>query len=306
MNIAITGASGFIGQYLGHALKCDGHRVIALTRSDFALGDDHLADKINGSQVVINLAGAPINRRWTEAYKRDILSSRVETTKLLVNAMEKLSLRPELFISTSAIGAFSSIGNYTESDTPNATDFLGKVSMQWEAEASRAKQLGVNTKIFRLALVLGHEGGLMKQLMLPFRLGLGGPLGDGKQHFSWIHIDDLVNAYFYVIKHQQSSDIFHLCAPNPITNQVFTQTLGAVLHRPTLFRVPGRLLKLIYGEGSEVMLSGQSVTSSRLTESGFFFRFPDITSALYSIVDDASNDNTGSRLNSSLNSTKTG
>lgn len=300
MKIAITGASGFIGQHVTRAFKREGHRVTLLGRGDFNLGVDHLANTINGSKVVINLAGAPINRRWSDDYKQEILVSRIQTTTMLVAAMEKLNQRPDHFISTSAIGAFDSLGSYTESDIPNASDYLGEVAKQWEAVAIRANQLGITTQIFRFGLVLGHDGGLMKQLLVPFKLGLGGPLGDGQQHFSWIHIDDLVSAYFYVIKHQQSSGFFHLCAPKPITNQAFIQTLGVALHRPTLFRVPGILLKLIYGEGSEVMLSGQSVTSSRLSESGFSFRYPDITSAIYAIVDADANKKTACPLNSSL------
>ncbi|TVO77913.1 TIGR01777 family oxidoreductase [Sedimenticola selenatireducens] len=305
MKIAITGATGFIGQHLTRAFKSEGYHMIQIGRNDFAQGTDYLVDKIRGVQVLINLAGAPINRRWTAAYKREISASRVETTKQLVDAIETLSHEPgkpvpEQFISTSAIGAFDCEGHYTEADTPNANDFLGEVSKQWEAEAKRAITFGVPTNIFRFGLVLGQDGGLMKQLMLPFKLGLGGPLGDGQQHFSWIHIDDLVGAYFFIIKHQPNADMFHLCAPNPVTNERFTQTLGKALHRSTRFRVPGLFLKLVYGKGSEVMLSGQSVTSSRLTESGFCFRYPDITSAICALVDESAHPRTEADLDRSI------
>jgi uncharacterized protein (TIGR01777 family) len=144
--------------------------------------------------------------------------------------------------------------------------------------------LGVRTLIFRFALILGHDGGLMKQLLIPFRLGLGGPVGDGSQHFSWIHIDDLVNVYLFALEHRKMSGIYHLCAPNPVTNLGFTRTLGAALHCHTLFRVPELLLKLIYGEGAEVMTSGQMVVSERLPESGFLFRYAGLDSAVAEIV----------------------
>lgn len=300
MKIAMTGVSGFIGQHLAHALKCDNNTIIEITRTDLTLGAEHIARKICGAKVVINLAGAPINRRWSEAYKQEILSSRIDTTRMLVDAMEKMTQRPEQLISTSAIGAFSSHGSYTEADEPNATDFLGDVSRQWETEALRAKQLNIKTTLFRFGLVLGHDGGLIKQLMQPFKFGLGGPIGNGQQHFSWIHIEDLINAYHYIIKHSQSDDVFHLCAPNPTTNAGFTQALGKALHRPTLFRVPGLFLKLVFGEGSEVMLSGQSVTSSRLSACGFSFRYPDITSALCAIVDTDANKQSAHNLARSL------
>jgi uncharacterized protein (TIGR01777 family) len=138
--------------------------------------------------------------------------------------------------------------------------------------------------IFRFALVLGHGGGLMKQLSTPFRLGLGGPMGNGAQHFSWIHINDLIGAHLLALENPQMSGVYHLCAPNPVTNLDFTKALGAALHRPTPFRVPELLLKLAYGEGAEVMTSGQQVVSERLPESGFRFRYPELDSALGEIV----------------------
>ena len=173
------------------------------------------------------------------------------------------------------------------------------MSKDWEAAASEAEALGIRTLIFRFALVLGHDGGMIKQLLLPFRLGLGGPVGDGSQHFSWIHIDDLVNAYTLALDNQAMSGTYHLCAPNPVSNSDFTRTLGAILHRPTLLRVPGLLLKAAFGEGAEVMTSGQWVISKRMPEAGFSFRYPELAEALRAIVQQSQAD---SRLSGKLSS----
>ncbi len=284
MKIVITGSTGFIGKHLLSGLQQRGHQIVPVGRRELNQSAEYLASLISGSDVVVNLAGAPINKRWTSSYKQEIVSSRLDTTRLLVDAMRLLEQPPATFISTSAIGAFSSQGQYTETDSPDATDFLGQLSKDWEAAANAAKTLGIRTLIFRFALVLGHDGGLIKQMLLPFRLGLGGPVGDGSQHFSWIHIDDLVNAYFLALDNQEMSGVYHLCAPNPVSNLDFTRTLGTILHRPTLFRVPGLLLEMAFGEGAEVMMSGQRVISERLPATGFSFRYPDLAGALQAIV----------------------
>jgi len=284
MKIAMTGSTGFIGQRLLRTLELRGDKVVPIGRRELSRGTQHLAACLSGCDAVINLAGAPINKRWTAAYKSEIRGSRIATTQRLVKAMEQVDKPPQTFISTSAIGAFDTRGRYTEADAPNADDFLGRVSKDWETAARGAEPLGVRTLIFRLGLVLGDSGGLMKQLLLPFRLGLGGPVGDGTQHFSWIHIDDLVNAYLQALDDRQWRGVYHLCAPNPVTNLEFTRSLGSILHRPTLFRVPGLMLQLAFGEGAEVMTSGQSVVSERLTGEAFRFRYPDLDSALENIV----------------------
>ncbi len=284
MKIALTGASGFVGSHLSIALKRQGHQVVALSRFDFNQSVSHLTRQLQGCDAVINLAGEPVNRRWTEQYKRAMVSSRVETTRLLVRAMEALEIRPKTFISTSAIGAYDDRGRYTEYDPPNAEDFLGRLAKDWEQAAREAEALGMRTLIFRLALVLGPDGGLLKQLLTPFRMGLGGPIGDGQQAFSWIHIDDLVDAYLFALKEPQLDGVFHLCAPKPVTNGIFSRLLGRVLHRPALFRIPYTMLKLMFGEAAGVMISGQWVVSKRLPDSGFQFRFPELEMALEDLV----------------------
>jgi uncharacterized protein len=284
MKIAISGASGFVGSHLSSALKRHGHTLVPLTRSHFNRGLIGLTEAIEGCDAVINLAGAPINRRWTANYKRILRSSRIETTRLLVQAMAQIEHRPHTFISISAIGAFDDAGHYSEEDSPNATDFLGRLSCDWESAARQAEALGVRTLVFRFALVLGPDGGLMKQLLTPFRMGLGGPIGDGSQAFSWVHIDDLVDAYLFALKSTTLQGVFHIAAPKPVTNLAFTRTLGDALHRPTLLRVPHTLLKLIFGEGASVMSSGQWVISKRLPEQGFQFRYADLKLAIDDLV----------------------
>jgi uncharacterized protein (TIGR01777 family) len=282
MNIALSGSSGFVGSHLAQALEQAGHRVARLGRADFAAGSQALAAKIQGVQAVIHLAGEPISKRWTPEYKQRLISSRVDTTRSLVQAMQ--AAPPSLFISTSAIGAFGQQRCYTEEDAPDARDFLGQLSKDWEAEALAAEALGVRTLIFRLGLVLGHDGGLMKQLLPPFMLGLGGPVGSGRQHFSWIHIDDLVAAYLHALSQEQMRGVYHLCAPNPLSNAEFSRQLGQVLRRPALLPVPPPLLKLAFGEGADVMCSGQCVRSARLEPAGFSFQYPQLRQALTAVV----------------------
>mgnify|MGYP003957744203 CR=1 FL=1 len=291
MKIAITGSTGFVGKHLGSRLERDGHLIVPLGREYFNGSTDVLAKRLEGCDVVINLAGEPISRRWTGDYKQRMYNSRVQVTRKLVAAMAQLQTKPVTFISTSAIGAFKATGKYTEADTPNADDFLGRLSRDWEEEAMQANDLGVRTLIFRFGLVLGPDGGMMKQLLPPFCLGLGGPVGDGKQAFSWVHIDDLVRAYVHALTSAEMDGVYHLCAPNPDTNAGFTRILGEVVHRPTWFRVPGLALKLAFGEGASVMTSGQRVVSNRLQQAGFDFCYPTLPLALPNIVEQARKSN---------------
>lgn len=284
MIISITGATGFVGTHLYQALVQAGHQLILLGRHDVQQETAQLASQLQGCQAVINLAGENISRRWTAKYMTAIYNSRVLTTRALVSAMQLMDEKPTCFISTSAIGAFDSEGDYGESDPPNATDFLGRLSHDWEVSAMAAESLGIRTLIFRLGLVLGRDGGMMKQLLPPFRLGLGGPIGDGSQPFSWIHIDDLIRAYLLALGQQEMSGVYHLCAPDSMTNRQFTKTVGKVLHRPTLLPVPRLLLRLLFGKGAEVMTSGQTLHSERLSSAGFNFKYATVEHALIEIT----------------------
>ncbi|AKH19164.1 TIGR01777 family oxidoreductase [Sedimenticola thiotaurini] len=284
MKIAITGATGFIGRRLCTALNSAGHQLIQLGRQALQDDIDRLAGQLQGCDAIINLAGENIGRRWSEAYMQALYDSRVLTTRALVEALSRLEQRPGLLISTSAMGAFDSLGRYSESDPPNAGGFFGRLTRDWEAAALQAETLGVRTLIFRLSLVLGRDGGMMKQLLLPFRLGLGGPIGDGSQPFSWIHIDDLVRAYSFALAQPEMGGIYHLSAPDSTTNRQFTRTLGRQLHRPALLPVPLFMLKLRFGQGAEALASGQYLISERLPEAGFHFQYDTLAKALQEIT----------------------
>ncbi len=282
MKIALSGSSGFVGSHLSLALQQSGHSLVRLGRADFALDPAQLAARIEGCDAVIHLAGETISKRWSTEYKARMVSSRVDTTSKLVAAMAQT--RPRLFISTSAIGAFRQQRCYTEEDIADAQDFLGQLSKDWEQEALESEALGIRTLIFRLGLVLGHDGGLMKQLLPPFLLGLGGPVGSGQQHFSWIHVDDLVQAYLHALSQESMQGIYHLCAPDPVSNAEFSRQLARVLRRPALLPVPPALLRLAFGEGADVMCSGQCVRSVRLEPAGFTFAYPRLPEALAAVV----------------------
>jgi uncharacterized protein (TIGR01777 family) len=289
MRVAITGATGFVGTHLVSALSRQGDEVVPIGRAELRGDSRQLAELLSGCVFVINLAGAPINRRWTPAYKKEIRSSRIDTTRALVSAMARLEERPGTLISASGIGAFDSARRYSEADLPNATDFLGQLSLDWEAAAQEAEALGVRVIIMRFAVVLGRDGGMMKQVLPPFRFGLGGPIGNGRQHFSWVHIDDLVAAILHASDKLQMSGVYHVSAPNPVSNRDFARALGKAVRRPAVLPMPTPMLKLAFGEGADVMTSGQCVVSERLPESGFKFRYPRIDQALSEIVSTASN-----------------
>ena len=203
MNIAMSGATGFIGSHLTKAFEGRGWTVIPLRRNDFEGDETLLVQKIEGADVVVNLAGATIAARWTEEYKKIICSSRIGITRRIVETMSRAGKKPGLFISTSAVGIYDTKGVYTEQDTHYAGDFLGRLAVDWERAALGAESAGVRTVIFRFGVVLGRNGGALKKMLVPFRLGLGGVIGDGTQPFSWVHIDDLVRAFFEAIAHRK-------------------------------------------------------------------------------------------------------
>lgn len=287
MKIAITGATGFVGSHLCRKLVNDGHQLIRLGRRDIQAGAEQLSQQLQGCDALLNLAGENIARRWTQRYKQALYDSRVLTTRTLVQAMQRLEKRPALFISTSAMGAFDSEGRYRESDPPNAQGFFGQLTRDWELAAHGAENLGVRTLIFRFSLVLGRDGGLMKQLLPPFRLGLGGPVGDGSQPFSWIHIHDLVRSYGFALEHPGMEGVYHLSAPELVTNREFAQALGRQLHRPALLAVPLFMLRLRFGEGAEALASGQYLISDRLPDAGFHFQYDSLAKALAEITSES-------------------
>lgn len=280
MKIAMSGATGFIGTYLSGAFGREGWSVVPITRKELGGTAEGLRGLIDGADVIVNLAGAPIIKKWTPTYKKELYRSRVDTTRTIVSALESLKTGPRAFISASAIGIYGTEGTHTEEKHSLADDFLGSLARDWESAALEARKLDIRTIIFRFGVVLGREGGALQSMLPPFRAGIGGTIGDGKQPFSWVHIEDLSRAFIAAIKDERFGGIYNLTSPNPATNRVLTKTLGRILKRPTLFRVPAFVLRAQFGEGAQVLTKGQRVIPQRLMESGFEFEFPDLEAAL--------------------------
>jgi uncharacterized protein len=280
MQVSISGATGFIGKELIRKFSNEGWTFNIIDRHAFALPDEEFCSKkIEGSDVVINLAGANISRRWSEAYKKELIDSRILTTRKIANAIIHTKKRPALFISNSGIGIYTQTGCHTEESPDLADDFMGNLCKDWEKEAFSAKG-DTRVVVSRTGIVLGDTGGAMKTMFPIFNYGLGGMIGTGRQAFSWIHIADLVNAYNFVIENKNINGIINAVAPNPVTNKYFTKTFGKVLRQPAIMKVPVFALKMVYGEGAEALASGQTVLPEKLLRNNFEFKFPAIEKAL--------------------------
>ena len=276
--ISITGASGFVGSNLISHFLDQNYNVIAIKREEIH-DDKKLLEIISKSDIVVNLAGATILNKWTPTYKELLYSSRIKTTQKIVNAINSLENKPELFISTSAIGIYDHRDTYDEEGN-YANDFLSKLCQKWEETAKKA-----NTKvsIFRLGVVLGHKGGAFAKMIKPFRLGFGGHIASGNQAFSYIHIEDLLRAYSFVIQNNISST-FNLTSPKPTTNLGLTRVLSKAVRKPALLPLPEFVLKFIYGEGAVILTNGQDVIPKRLLSLGFKFKYNDIEETIENLV----------------------
>ncbi|WP_321311807.1 TIGR01777 family oxidoreductase [Halarcobacter sp.] len=280
--IAITGSSGFVGTSLKSFFSNIGFNVRGIKREELK-DSQKLIDIVENSQFIINLAGANIINRWTDSYKKLLYTSRIDTTKAIVEAMKNAKVKPELFISTSAVGIYNNKSCYKEDEVEYSDDFLANVCKEWETEALKANEFGIRTAIFRFGIVLGNGGALSK--MLPaFKFGLGGNIGDGKQYFSFIHIEDLLRAYNHVYENKELDGVFNLAAPISTTNEGLTKALGKVLHRPTFFTVPQFMLNLIFSEGAKVLTDGQCAIPQRLLDNGFKFKYASIENSLKNLV----------------------
>lgn len=271
--IAITGASGFVGTSLKKYFSALGYKIVPISR-DILNDNKKLEETLNQTVIVINLAGANIINRWSESYKKLLYSSRIETTSKIVNAINSVQNKPKLLISTSAVGIYDNKTSYDENGS-YSNDFLSNLCQDWEKEAKKAKNETTKVSIFRFGIVMGKDGGALQKMITPFKLGLGGTIGDGKQAFSYIHIEDLLNAYKFVIENE-FEDTFNLTAPVPTTNKGLTQALGKTLKRPTILPVPQFVLNIIFSEGARVLTDGQSAIPKKLLDLGFKFRFKTI------------------------------
>lgn len=279
MRVTILGASGFIGRRLGAALRARGDTVVEGSLRDPA----RAAQASGGSDVVVNLAGAPVSVRWTDEAKREILRSRVDLPRAYLDALADVSDRPKAYVSGSAIGYYgtSLTATFTETSPPG-DDFLARVCEAWEAAADRAAALGMRVAKVRTGLVMGPEGGVLGKLLPLFRLGLGGVIASGRQWQSWIHVEDEVGILEHAI--DGADGVLNASAPNPVTNRDFTRALGRAVGRPTLFPVPAFAGKLLFGEGAMMLNEGQRVLPERTVACGYVFRHPDLDEALRSLV----------------------
>lgn len=291
MRILITGSSGFVGAALQSQLRQSGHQVYSLVRSREKSGGEAIfwsplqgeieRDKLEEIDAVIHLAGEPVVGRWTEKKKAKIYDSRVKGTQFLVETLASLTHPPEAFISASAIGYY---GDREEEvlteDSTKGTGFLANVADDWEKASAPLAEKGIRVASMRIGLVLGRQGGALQRMLLPFKLGLGGILGSGKQWVSWITIDDLVGAFHHVLMDEQASGAYNVVAPEPVTNYTFTKALGKALKRPTLFPVPAFVMRLIFGEMADGILLGSTrVKPARLMQGGYAFKHGEIAAA---------------------------
>lgn len=284
MKIAISGSSGYIAKNLIPLLETAGHAVIRIKRSELG-AVDQLTEILLDTDVVINLAGAPILCRWTASNKNEILRSRIDSTRNIVFAINQLTAehRPKLFISASAIGIYSPNMIHTEDSTSFSNDFVAEVVKNWE-NASDDLNPDVRKVIFRIGLILGKEAKTIQNLLPLFKLGLGGKIGNGKQPFPFVHIQDVINAIIWSIQNTQPQGIYNLAAPENIDNKTFTKTLANHLKRPAIFTVPAFILKFVLGEASTLLLQSPQVYPEHLIKEGFKFTFPDINTTIREIT----------------------
>lgn len=293
MHILLTGGTGLIGRQLCRHWLSQGHQLTVVSRSPAKvreicgegvrgvasfedLGQEHV-------DAVINLAGAPIaDRPWTSRRKALLWSSRITLTESLLSWLETREHKPQVLISGSAIGWYGDGGEreLTEDSAPVIDDFASQLCIAWEETAQRAEALGIRVVFVRTGLVLSAEGGFLSRLLLPFKLGLGGPLGNGRQWMPWIHIEDEIALIDFLLHQNSASGPYNACAPKPVRNREFAKTLGSVLHRPAFMPMPALALKVGLGELSSLLLGGQKALPARLLEAGYSFRFTDLRAAL--------------------------
>ncbi|MDX2228875.1 MAG: TIGR01777 family oxidoreductase [Leptolyngbyaceae cyanobacterium bins.349] len=304
MKVAITGATGFVGSRLVERLQAEGHQILVLARnpeqatrlfppskfpavevvSYTPLQSGVWQTQLAGCDGVVNLAGEPISERWTADRKQSIMDSRKVGTEKLVEGILQAEPKPQVLVSASAIGYYGTSETATF-DEASATGpgFLAEVCQAWEAEAQKVQAAGVRLVILRIGIVLGM-GGAIAKMVTPFKLFAGGPIGTGKQWFSWIHRDDLVNLMLYALTQPTLEGTFNATAPHPVRMETFCQTMGEVMERPSWLPVPAFALEVLLGDGAQVVLEGQQVIPKRTQEAGFQYQYPTVKPALEEIL----------------------
>lgn len=309
MNILITGGTGFVGQAIIARLNNEGHcQVWILTRNpENPVLENHLAnnhaitslDQIEEGttiDVVINLAGEPIaDKRWSDSQKQKIMASRITTTNKLLAWLATRTIKPKILISASAIGYYGVQTSVEASDQTNDLEidetgqpdasFSSELCQRWESEALAATKLGIRTCIIRIGVVLGKDGGALSKMLLPFKLGLGGRIGSGKQWMPWIHIQDLRDLFFFCIENPQIEGVLNATSPNVVSNKQFSTCLASVLSRPAALPMPAFVIKLLMGQmGEELLLSGKKVVPKKTLSLGYHFSYPNLEQALTEIL----------------------
>ncbi len=297
MDYLITGATGFIGQKVVRELLSAGNEVNYLGRRRSPFLDSRAAfhrwesgelpplDSVPTVDAIIHLAGEPIAQRWNDDVRRRIGESRIDATRKLVSAISVLKHKPSVLVSASAVGYYGDRGDeiLTEENSPG-NDFLAQGCVDWEREALRARELGLRVVLIRIATVLGREGGALLKMLTPFRLGVGGKFGSGRQWQPWMHVDDLVRLLIFAAGNAHVTGPLNGSAPEPITNADFTKAMATAVHRPAIFPVPKFALKLTLGDVAEFVFKSQRVIPDLTQRSGFVFRYPEIGPALASLV----------------------
>ncbi len=299
--ILLTGATGFIGTLLRDQLLKEGHFITIVTRNpqryraaqtknqQFISWDEtSLIEGVRGQDVVIHLAGESIaGGRWSDEVKKRIYDSRIQTTQKLVYAFQSVGKdqRPALFISASAVGIYGNQGNsHLPESASKGSDFLSRVCIDWEKEAVKAEALGIRVAIPRIGIVLGEGGGILDKMVLAFKLFAGGPVGSGRQYLPWVHILDVCKGLQFPIQAAELQGPYNLCAPDPVTMKEFAAAMGRVMHRPSMFKVPGWALKLGLGEAAEPITASLRAIPKVLLEHQFSFEFSDLEEALADLL----------------------
>ena len=302
MKILVTGSTGLVGRALVSALAKEGHSVCRLVRPETNANDDaggfnvvwnpstgELGGAAVGPDAVVNLAGASIGGgRWTQKRKEELRASRVETTRALLEAIGRMNAKPSVFVSASAIGYYGNRGDedLSEESSPG-NDFLAGIVKAWEAEARKAEAWRTRVVLARFGVILAKQGGALQKMLMPFRLGLGGRLGSGKQWMSWIALEDAVEIVKMAITNAAMTGAVNVVSPHPVTNKDFTKTLASALHRPAIFPAPPFALRLALGRemADALLMASQRVVPKKLEKVGYTFRHPKLSEALHSILE---------------------
>jgi len=296
--VLITGATGLIGSKLAKRLYDLGFKVYSVSRDvkkseikfkipikHISYDEDKFKNIIDNNTIIINLAGASIaGNKWTEEYKKVIYDSRILTTRKLVDILNNYELKPELFINASAIGIYgNTFEKIIDENTPVGEGFLAKVTIDWENELTKLKN-NIRKVYARIGIVLDLEGGALAKMLLPYKLFIGGPLGTGKQWMSWIHIYDLIELFVFIIQNNNINGAINLTAPYPVTMIEFSKTIGKILRRPSFFKVPEFILKIVLGESSAMVLNSNRVIPKKAIENGYNFEYDNLEKALTNLL----------------------